>query len=747
MSTPFPLSEDQLEPLLTITSKKQHQVETQELINKAWSKLAPFWPIKEFVGVNPLQGFIDKPIEEALVAAESFFQQEDIPEAMHAINRETIKWCQAFFDEGQAVINMPNRKLGLYQCWKRLAIWDKNLHGNNPKAINTIKNLPDDPQEIIIKILSNFHISQEDQELFLTLMLTTLPGWAAHVKYRSEHQHEYHPFKYKACQSDYLALRMVITEIVWSEAADLVQWHKDTTQKINRETKSINDIKQSESEYHTPLLKELSAPLPNNLNKTEVPDAQLVFCIDVRSDPIRKSIESLGNYETFGYAGFFGLPIAFQEPTDKEVRPSCPVIVQSEHVLKLDSEKKEGEKRKKLKNVIQLLKYNFTTSLAIVELLGAPAGLWMALQNFFPTSSSKIKHKITEPVKAKQHLTVKEMSIPFENQCIYAETALKTMGMTDNFAPLVIFCGHGSKTENNALASSLDCGACGGRSGIANAKVICQILNSPEVREKLKAKGIDIKESTLFVAGEHNTTTNEIQLFYSSDIDRQSQENIQTMKKQLELSKDLCNAGCMGLKDGDISFSSATKKALFKSSDWAQTRPEWGLAKNAALIVGPRSLTKNIELHGRSFLQSYEWKQDCDGELLESILKGPLNVAHWINSQYLFSSLDNVAYGSGSKVTKNITGKIGIIQGNGSDLMHGLPLQSVNEGDKTPYHRPCRLMSVIFAPHHLIEKVLQDSPEIRTLIKNGWVRLFCIDPIQQKTYKLDRKMQWRNIYT
>jgi hypothetical protein len=37
-------------------------------------------------------------------------------------------------------------------------------------------------------------------------------------------------------------------------------------------------------------------------------------------------------------------------------------------------------------------------------------------------------------------------------------------------------------------------------------------------------------------------------------------------------------------------------------------------------------------------------------------------VAQWINSQYLFSTLDNVAFGGGSKITKNITGKVGIMQ-------------------------------------------------------------------------------------
>jgi uncharacterized protein YbcC (UPF0753/DUF2309 family) len=42
----------------------------------------------------------------------------------------------------------------------------------------------------------------------------------------------------------------------------------------------------------------------NNRKKERVPDAQMVFCIDTRSELIRRHVENKGHYETFGYAGF-----------------------------------------------------------------------------------------------------------------------------------------------------------------------------------------------------------------------------------------------------------------------------------------------------------------------------------------------------------------------------------------------------------------------------------------------------------
>jgi uncharacterized protein YbcC (UPF0753/DUF2309 family) len=117
-------------------------------------------------------------------------------------------------------------------------------------------------------------------------------------------------------------------------------------------------------------------------------------------------------------------------------------------------------------------------------------------------------------------------------------------------------------------------------------------------------------------------------------------------------------------------------------------------------------------------------------------------VAQWINSQYFFSTLDNVAYGAGSKVSKNIVGKFGVMQGNASDLMNGLPLQSVYIDDQQPYHQCLRLSVMVYAPQQSILSVIQQQTILQQLFGNGWVHLFCIDPELNQTFTLSRELQW-----
>ena len=308
------------------------------------------------------------------------------------------------------------------------------------------------------------------------------------------------------------------------------------------------------------------------------------------------------------------------------------------------------------------------------------------------------------------------------------------MGLTHHFAPVVVFCGHGSTTNNNAYATALDCGACGGRHGASNARILASILNKAEVKAQLAKNGVMIPEATRFIAAEHNTTTDEVALY--GDVP----EKIKTDLEKARTTNSKVRLVQMQVSDGDA------HKTWLRSQDWAQVRPEWGLARNAAFIVAPRDITKEINLEGRCFLHSYDYTQDPEGSSLTVILTAPMVVAEWINTQYFFSTVDNVAYGGGSKITKNITGKIGIMQGNASDLMTGLPLQSVYSSDTQAYHEPQRLMCVVYAPRMMIDSIVQAQPVLQKLFGNGWVQLACIEPDSRKTYFLGRDLKWQNTH-
>ena len=366
----------------------------------------------------------------------------------------------------------------------------------------------------------------------------------------------------------------------------------------------------------------------------------------------------------------------------------------------------------------------------------------MAGQTLAPKAFAKLEQAASPSFDFEPELK----GLSFDQQCVFAGGALGAMGLTKNFAPLVVFCGHGSETNNNAYGTALDCGACGGHHGAPNARLLALILNPAQVRQALAKEGIKIPETTYFLAGEHNTTTDQVEL-YAFDLPHTHNSHLKSLTADLKKAQ-VRNSHSRAIEMGENwTPEKAAVHVLERAADWAQVRPEWGLARNAAFIVGPRNLTKDANLKGRSFLHSYDWRQDPDGKILTVIMTAPMVVAQWINAQYLFSALDNVAYGSGSKVTQNITSKIGIMQGNASDLMHGLPLQSVNQTDTEAYHESLRLTTVVCAPVGVVNAIIGSQAILQKLFGNGWIKLICMDPITQETLMLDRDLNWQPALT
>ena len=688
-----------------------------QALKNSWNKAPITWPLKNIIASNPLRGFEDLPFEAAVKKASQYFQKQSLPVEMETINRETIKWLQILSDEGQGTINPFDGEETPYALWLSFAQVDKNLHENNQQKIQWLKDVPLSSKGAIPHCLKALDTSEAQQELFLTLMLTTLPGWSGAVKYQNEWNGLKNPF---LSSDDYMAMRLIITTLLWPQATKLLNWHTNESCLPTADA-MLHDIRKAEGNN---LLEDLT----QNSQKPKKAEAQFIFCIDVRSEGLRRAIEASGPYETFGFAGFFAMPIAIDNKLAETKINACPVLFNPSHSVTIDKHDHKvctrKHLKKKTKRTYKGLTYNFTTPFVLVEALGFFSGLWMTLKSFLPSLPHTFRKK-TEHTLDNLNLEQALADLPEKDQLAYAKGTLSTIGLTENFSPTVVICGHGSTNNNNAFASALDCGACGGNPGHMNAILMAAILNQGSTRKHLQKEGISIPSTTTFVGGFHDTTTDQITLY--GDTSSQLQVDLQAAQT---------------LSMENRAHATSVKQAYRKSMDWSEIRPEWGLSKNDSFIIGPRSLTENSSLEGRSFLHSYDWSKDPKGEILTNILGGPVIVAQWINSQYLFSTLDNVAYGAGNKVTKNITGRFAIMQGNASDLMHGLPLQSLYEKDGAPYHEPVRLVVTLYAPRTLITKALKNHPALENLLKNQWLFFRCLDPKDEKTYHLNSSLKW-----
>ena len=268
------------------------------------------------------------------------------------------------------------------------------------------------------------------------------------------------------------------------------------------------------------------------------PEAQLVFCIDVRSEVIRRHLEAQGPYETLGFAGFFGAPVAFAPFDEAAPHASCPVLLTPRHTIPevpaagdLAERARAGMAFKRgLKQTAKALKASVAGAFAFVEATGAVYGAAMVGRTLAPrgfqTLSDAVSKAIQPPAPTQPKVDLSPCGdghtaedaehatgLSPSEQAFFAETALSVMGLTQRFAPLVVLCGHGGETQNNPFAAGLDCGACGGHAGGPNARIMAAILNQPAVRTALAGRGIEIPRETLFLAGEHNTTTDALDLY------------------------------------------------------------------------------------------------------------------------------------------------------------------------------------------------------------------------------------------
>ncbi len=689
------------------------------------------------------------------------------------VDAQTTKWCAAYIDEGQAAIAMPGRKRGFYSAWRDLAWRDRTLPTPARSRLRTLAERPDDA---LNEALDRLGVQPAQRRDYLRTQLLALPGWAGHVKWRADSDPGIDLVGYLAMRTSYetalagdrrapdsqpdatsVTARQRIT--ARNRALQLASRlpHGPLSADQLADAASVLDQLQPadrirvwqdayESHYRDRLLAELATHRQPAL--TGRPAAQLVCCIDARSEGLRRHLEATAGYETLGFAGFFAVAIRYQNLAGGAPSDLCPVLLSPRNTL-IEQAVDAADADRHIRGLNALAgaeggfhaaKDDLLGPFALAEAAGWVAGPLAAAKTLLAGHYARLRNSLNRhAVPAAATVLNVNDAFTVDERCLFAEVALTMMGLGRDFARIVVLCGHGSSTENNPYAAALDCGACGGNRGAPNARTAAAILNGTDVRHHLATKGIVVPDDTWFVAAEHDTAIDQVRILDRHLIPHSHHEELGRLDVDLAaagaaLSAERC--ATLPCAPAQPTPAQANRHVHTRSGDWAQVFPEWGLANNAAFIVGPRSMTAGIDLKRRTFLHSYDADIDTDGTALETILTAPLVVAQWINCQYYFSTVDPDTFGAGTKTIHNVVGGIGVLAGHAGDLQRGLPSQSVFLGSQL-IHEPMRLLAIVQAPLDRIDVLIERNTILQHLFGNNWVSLAArqtlTDPWQRHT--------------
>ncbi len=814
-------------------------------VDRVTHAVAPVWPLRGFVAVNPFLGLADRTLAEAaetvartagarITMPRSFYAEAiasgrigtaDITAALAearsrgrsglppdaarliALTREqgevaaptlvpTVAdiataitgrdwnqilvervgaWAATYFDEGQASWRSPWRELSAYAAFRAEAALDATpelLGAHGFRA--SLAKLPADAPSAVQAAIERLGIPEASVELYLQRLLASVGGWAAYARYRLWDNELYG--RADSALAELLAVRLAWevalldafaasgAQARWSAARMTIA---DAPEETARDL-DIDLVLQSayEKSWQTGLLDKLvsNAKAPTK-PRSERPLVQAAFCIDVRSEVFRRALEGVAHTqcETIGFAGFFGFPIEYIPLGHDSGGAQCPVLLTPSGVIvetvvgaSNDAAAEAARARlldRRSRNAWKAFKTSAISCFGFVgpiglaylpKLVGDALGVTRPVPN--PSRDGISPRAALGPELARKMHGGRQVGLTEQERAAMAEGLLRGMSLTAGFGRFVMLTGHGSTTVNNPHAAGLDCGACGGHTGEANARTAALVLNEVATRAALATKGITIPEDTVFIGALHDTTTDQVTLFDRHLIPSSHSADLRRLEAHLEAASAIARRLRAPLLGEDPTHGAIDAKVVGRSRDWAQVRPEWGLAGCAAFIVAPRHRTAGTDLAGRSFLHSYAWREDeaAGFGVLELVMTAPMVVGSWISLQYYASTVDNRAYGCGNKVLHNVVGTLGVLEGNGGDLRVGLPWQSVHDGERF-VHEPLRLNVVIEAPIDAMNAILAKHPGVRSLVDNGWLHLYALGDAGVITHRYVGALAWESV--
>ena len=649
-------------------------------------------------------------------------------------------WAAGYLDEGQALWAAP-RGRGAYAAWRAVA-----THDLTPEIVGlsgfatSVSKAPEVATDALASVVQRLDVPAAAAQTYFHRLLMTLGGWAQYARHRLW-QAELGGGT-DATISDFLAIRLIWEAALFDRYEHQIgaRWKSVVATHALPVTPTVDHvidaILQEASERAAQRRLAETLAVPGNAPIESRPVLQAAFCIDVRSEVFRRALESINPaIQTLGFAGFFGLTASHRRFASDVHEHRLPVLLtpglttrsggpddaDTDQIVRFKARAKRAWGRFKLAAVSSFAFVEATGPLYVGKLVIDALGLRTTPVPNDPAPRS-------------------DQALDLGARTAAAETVLRAMSLTTDFARLVVLAGHGANVVNNPHASGLHCGACGGYSGEVNARLLAALLNDAEIRCGLAPQGIEIPADTLFVAALHDTTTDAVTLYSEDCISAAHATDMNDARIWLAAAGRIAR----GERALRLPRGAGEGSLARRSRDWAEVRPEWALAGCNAFIAAPRRRTAGKNLEGRAFLHDYDWQGDKGSSVLELILTAPVVVASWISLQYYGSTVAPAVFGSGNKLLHNVVGGIGVVEGNGGALRAGLPWQSVHDGERF-VHEPLRLSVCIEAPREAMNEILERHPDVRALFDNRWLHLFALDDAGRIAWRYTGDLEWTPI--
>ena len=623
-------------------------------------------------------------------------------------------WAAGHFDRGQALWS-PAPGAEAFAAWRAWAMHDLTPEIAGLKGFCAhVAAAPDTTERAILAAADALGLTDEAAPTAFHRIAMSLGGWAQHARWvlwQAE----------LAGGTDRTLLDLLAIRLIWDEA--LLELVPEVAEKwaatvaahaapvaATAETVALAILQDAADRGHQRrLVAALDGAAPA---AAERPFLQAAFCIDVRSEVYRRALESVDpGIATIGFAGFFGLPLAHHAHGSDILEARLPVLLNpAVNTTSAGDPAKDQADRiaARGRRAWGRFRQAAVSSFAFVEAMGPvyAVKLVKSALGFTPKAKAEPAPEVIGGMSA-------------EAKADTGAAVLKAMSLQRGHGAIVLLLGHGGNVTNNPHESAYHCGACGGYTGEVSARLLAILLNDPETRAGLAARGVEVAEDTLFVAGLHDTTTDAITI-YDDGLPPARSGDLAKVRGWL------AQAARIAREERALRMPGASGASIpARAQNWAEIRPEWGLAGCAAFIAAPRGATAGRDLGGRAFLHSYDWQADEGFATLELIMTAPVVVASWISLQYYGSSVAPDMFGGGNKLIHNVVGGIGVVEGNGGRLRPGLPWQAVHDGEALQ-HEPLRLSVMIEAPREEMIRILGKHPGVRALFDNGWLHLFAM---------------------